>query len=97
MPRVAALALGAVDAGDHLQVLQVGADADRRPEGAEGVEPLGAGEAAVLLLEVAGGDVVGAGDAEHGVARLRRRGPRQPAAEHHGDLPLVLDLLALRR
>jgi hypothetical protein len=94
---VPALALGAVDAGDHLQVREVGAHPDRRPERAEGVEPLGAGETAVLLLEVAGGDVVGAGDAEDGVARLRRRGPGQAVAQHHGDLPLVLHLPALRR
>ena len=78
---MAALALVAVDAADDLQILQVGADPDRRPDGAEGVEPLGAGELAVLLLQVAGGDVVGAGDAEDGVARLRGRGPREPVAQ----------------
>src|SRR5204862_6940846 len=60
---------------------------DARAERAEGVEALGARELLVFFLQVARGDVVGAGVAED----------RPLLADDDGQLAFVIDALRLRR
>src|SRR5690606_14514096 len=70
----------AVDRRGERQVTGVEVGLDPRAERAEGVEALGPGELDVLLLQVAGGDVVGAGVAEdHVLDALDRDLAAQPA------------------
>lgn len=93
--RPAALALLAAHAGDDLERVEVGLDGDGGTQGAEGVERLGAGEGLVAALQIAGGDVAGAGDAQDGRGGLLVRRLREGAAYNDGDLALEVDALAL--
>ena len=67
------------------------ADGDARADRREGVEALGARVLHVLGLQLAGGDVAQAGDAEDVVHRVAGLDPRGAAADHHRHLGLVLD------
>ena len=79
----------------HVSGVEVGGD--RRPERTRGVEPLAAEPLLLAALQVAGGDVVGAGDAQDRAPGLAGSGALQPVAQHDRDLPFVLDPLALGR
>ena len=67
------------------------------PIGAEGVEALGARILHVLRLQLARGDVVEAGDAEHVVHRVGGLDVRGALADHHRHLGFVLDAAGPRR
>ena len=73
------LALLAVDPADDLQRAPVEAVPDRRPDRAEGVEPLGPAPLAVGLLQVAAGDVVDAHEPTDAPLGLGFRRPLEPA------------------
>src|SRR5262249_46166054 len=84
----------AVDRRDQLQVTGVDVGLDPRPQRAERVEPLRPRPLAIPLLQVARGDIVGAGIAEDHAGRLAGRHlPAQPA-DDEGELALVVDALA---
>ena len=87
----------AVDRRGDGQVGRVELGLDPRAERAERVEALGPGPLPVLLLQVARGDVVGAGVAEDDlVGPLRGHLPAEPA-DDDGQLALVVDPLGQRR
>ena len=68
-----------------------------RPERAEGVEALAARELHVLLLQVAGGDVVRAGEAEDDAAPVAARMLRAALPMTMASSPFEVDALRLRR
>ncbi len=70
---------------------------DPRSERAERVEALGAGPLTVLGLQVARGDVVGDGVAEDHLGGVLGGDVAADAADHDGELGLVVHVLALRR
>ena len=74
----------------HAQVADVEVGLDPRPERAERVEALGAGELAVLALQVARGHVVADGVAEDHVGDLLHRHVAADPADHDGQLALVV-------
>ncbi len=80
----------AVDARDDAQIGGVEHRLDPRPERAERVVALGAGELHVGALLVAGGDVVGRGVAEHVPQCVLGRDVARRGADHHGQLALVV-------
>src|SRR5215510_143654 len=83
-----------VDRGHQLQVGGVDVGLDPRPQRAERVESLRPRPLAVPLLQVARGDIVGAGVAGDHAGRLAGRHlPEQPA-DDEGELALVVDALA---
>src|SRR5215467_12816634 len=86
----------AVDRGDQLQVGRVGFGLDPRPQRAERVESLRPRPLAVPLLQVARGDIVGAGIAEGHAGRLAGRHVAAQPADDEGELALVVDALAHR-
>src|SRR5215470_14037628 len=86
----------AVDRGDQLQVGGVGFGLDPRPQRAERVESLRPRPLAVPLLQVARGDIVGAGIAEDHAGRLAGRHVAAQPADDEGELALVVDALAHR-
>ena len=76
----------------HGEVGRVEVGGDPRAERAEGVEALGPAPLLLGALQVAGRDVVGAGEAEHDVLDpLRRHLAAQPG-DDDGQLALVVDL-----
>src|SRR6185312_4931654 len=82
------------DRGDQLQVGGLDGRLDPRPQRAERVESLRPRPLAIPLLQVARGDIVGAGVAEDHVGRLAGRHlPAQPA-DDESELALVVDALA---
>src|SRR5215831_5713001 len=86
----------AVDRGDQLQVGGVGVGLNPRPQRAERVESLCPRPLAIPLLQVACGDIVGAGIAKDHAGRLAGRHlPAQPA-DDEGELALVVNTLAHR-
>src|SRR5690242_8527173 len=86
----------AVDRGDQLQVGGVGVGLDPRPQRAERVEAFCPRPLAVPLLQVARGDIVGAGIAEDHAGRLARRHVAAQPADDEGELALEVDALAHR-
>src|SRR5258706_16228303 len=66
------------------------ADRDGRSEGTERVEPLGACELPVLLLQIAGGDVVDAGIAQDELPRPGLRDVLGRPADDHAKLPFKI-------
>ena len=62
-----------------------------RTEGREGVEALRVGVLRPLLLELAGGDVVEAGEPEHVVPRVRLAHVMRAPADHDADFRFVVD------
>src|ERR1041385_5774609 len=94
---VAVLLRGAVHARGDGEARRVELGLDARPDRAKRIEALAARELDVLLLQVARGDVVAAGEAEDDVApRIARDVLRLPA-EDENELALVVDALRLRR
>jgi hypothetical protein len=87
---MAVLADLAVDASDDLEVVPVEAAGHECTDGTEGVEALRPGPLAVQLLQVARGDVIGAGDTGHMGDCLRFAHLARGATDHHDDLGLVL-------
>src|SRR5947207_9824391 len=85
-----------VDRGDQLQVGGVGVGLDPRPQRAERVEPLRPRPLAVPLLQVARGDIVGAGIAEDHAGRLAGRHVAAQPADDEGELALEVNTLAHR-
>ena len=72
VPGVRGLAQLAVEEGLDVEVGGIEAGGDARPDRGEGVERFGPGELLVLVLEVAGGDVVEAGVAQDVVGSTGR-------------------------
>src|SRR5690606_13493337 len=70
---------------------------DPRTDRAERVEALRARPLAVLLLQIACGDVADAGVAVDRIERLLALRPADRATDHDTELGLVLDALALLR
>ena len=75
---------------------RVAADLDAGPERRERVEALRAGVLRLLVLDVACGHVVQAGDAEDVVPRLRRRHAVRPPADDDREFRLVVRLVRRR-
>jgi phosphotransferase system IIB component len=90
----AVLAELAVDEAADPQVARVEPRRDRGAERTEGVEALRPEPLRLAPLPVPGGDVVRGGVAEHPGHRLLRGDPLEQRADHHGELRLVVDLVA---
>ena len=67
------------------------------PRGQKRVEALAARELHVLLLQIARGDVVGAGEAEDDAAPVVAADVARGLADDDGQLPFEIDALRLRR
>ncbi len=88
---VAVLPALAVQVAFHREVIRVGnLGFNPGPQGREGVEALGAGELAVLFLQIPGGDVVDAGVAQDVVPEVRFLDVPGGLADDHRQFRLVV-------